>query len=195
MAFEGALDLTLSSLQSHLLPLRQHCTVWSTRAHATLFSPRPVPGMSLPHAPPQNRATMGLHFRLTSSGKSCPTSLWPSQLHLCVTASPDLLHCRVSQYICPSLPHNSQLLQTRMLNIHFSVLNATAVLGTNWKDKKMFNECILRKEYVSFIKISVSYSQPFRYMLVLQLCIIREVHGLESSNNLQTFGIKILLKN
>ena len=51
MAFEGPPDLTLSSLQSHLLPLCQHCTVWSTRAHAPLFPPRPVPGMSLPHAP------------------------------------------------------------------------------------------------------------------------------------------------
>ena len=88
---------TLSTLYS----LEYTCTrpTVSTSPCAWNVSP------SCPH--PQNRATVGLCFRITSSGKSCPTFLWPSQLHLCVTTSLDLLHCRASQYVCPSLPHNS----------------------------------------------------------------------------------------
>lgn len=98
-------DPVFSAVSSLATPLTLY-SLESMCTHHTIFT-LPCAWTIFPHAPPQNQAIVGLCFRITSPGKSCPMSLWPSQLHLCVTASLDLLQCRASQYICPSLPHNS----------------------------------------------------------------------------------------
>lgn len=111
-------SLALSSLQSSLCHSSTLYTL-GHNAHTTLFSPAPCAWSVSPSCPSTKWGHDGTPLQTHVSG-SLAQRPCTSQLLLCVTASLDLLHCRVSQYICPSLPHKSQLLQAKC-NIHFSV--------------------------------------------------------------------------